>query len=405
MEAQATMLRQDEHHTGGVLSTPAAVAAWAEFFGPGGEGHRFGDWAASGIAAGWGVKLERTPIQRRLPPLRKLDARMQRATDELLRKRISQGILQVVPRPALPCEAPPGTVFDTAMGMHAPRFPFPVPRTVYPLVHDLFLVEKSTAGTWREICNAKPLNEDTVHHPSYIGGAHEVRNILRPGDLMTAVDIRDAYPCVALDEYFRDLFFMRHVFAGDTSPTWLRYCVMPFGAHDSARAYTRVLKPACAYLRSKGLRIAKLLDDILLACATPEESLKHTQLLLDTLVRLHFVLARSKAELRGEHRREFLGLVWDTLSMVSRLPTKRIDKVRFCARATLAALRNNTLTLRMLACMLGQAAATRDAVLVVPLMHREMQSVIYLDPWTLPRPCISPSTLNYHSTLIFKDRL
>ena len=36
-------------------STLVAMVAWAKFFGPSGEGHRFGDWAASGIVVGWGV--------------------------------------------------------------------------------------------------------------------------------------------------------------------------------------------------------------------------------------------------------------------------------------------------------------------------------------------------------------
>jgi len=241
-------------------------------------------------------------------------------------------------------------------------------------VHDLFILEKSTPGTWREICNAKELNDRyTVKHPSYIGGVHEARDIVRPGDILTAVDIRDAYPGVAIDPYFRNLFLLRHIFAGDTEPTWLRYSTMPFGAHDSARAYTRVLKPVCAYLRSKGLRIAKLLDDILLACSTPEQSLSHTQLLVDTLTRLHFTLARAKAEVVGEHRREFLGLVWDTLCMTTRLPPKRLLKIKTAATVTLAMLRAGTLTLRALAGMVGQAAAARDAVAVVPLMHREAQ--------------------------------
>ena len=345
---------QDEKHTGGVLSSPQAVQDWQTFFGPRGEGHKFGDWAASSIAAGWCVQLSHTPLQTRLPPLRVLDARTQVATDALLRERISKNILEIIPKPDLPCDAPARTVFDVCMAKSHPRFRFPVPRTVYPYVHDLFILEKSTPGTWREICNAKELNDRyTVKHPSYIGGVHEARDIVRPGDILTAVDIRDAYPGVAIDPYFRNLFLLRHIFAGDTEPTWLRYSTMPFGAHDSARAYTRVLKPVCAYLRSKGLRIAKLLDDILLACSTPEQSLSHTQLLVDTLTRLHFTLARAKAEVVGEHRREFLGLVWDTLCMTTRLPPKRLLKIKTAATVTLAMLRAGTLTLRALAGMVG----------------------------------------------------
>lgn len=100
-----------------------------------------------------------------------------------------------------------------------------------------------------------------------IGGLSDAKQVVRPGDVLTTVDVRDAYPGVAIHPHFGPHSYVRHRFAGHEFDTWLRHRVLPFGVHDAPRAYTILLRPVMAFLASgpSRVRLAKLLDDILLA--------------------------------------------------------------------------------------------------------------------------------------------
>jgi hypothetical protein len=327
---EAVLPPQDEVHTAMVIH--AHHDRWRAFFGRGGPGHLFRDAMSQRLSQWWSPELQYNPVQRRVPRRRTWDADMQQVMDALLRKRLQQGMFEVMPEPELPRPRPDGT-FDTHMG-RIPGVPFPVPRTVYTFVHDYFAVEKSTPGTWREICNAKEYNLAAVVHHCVLGGVGDVKRMLRPGDFMTKIDVRDAYPGVAIHPWFRDHFYVRHRFAGDTFDTWLRYRVLPFGVHDAPRAYTALLRSVVAFLQSgpSRVRLSKLLDDILIAADTEAASVEATQAVVSVLQWLGFVLHSEKAELRPSQRQEFLGLLWDTVAMVCRLTPARCAKVEAAAR-------------------------------------------------------------------------
>ena len=98
----------------------------------------------------------------------------------------------------------------------------------------------------------------------------------------------------------------------------------------------------------------------------------HTQQVIDVLQWLGFVIHSEKVELTGSQRREFLGLLWDTAANVLRLTAKRMAMVQAAAGQLCGVLRaRQRMRMRFLASVLGQCLATRDAVVVVPLLCRE----------------------------------
>jgi hypothetical protein len=348
-------------------------ARWRAFFGKGGPGQLFYDKTSVRLSQWWSPELHSNPVQRRLPRRRRWDSDMQQVMDSLLRKRLEQGMFELAPEPELPRPRADGT-FDIEM-VRIEGVPFLVPRTVYAWVHDYFAVGKSTPGEWREICNAADYNLFAVLHHCVLGGVKDVKRMLRRGDFLTKIDVRDAYPGIAIHPWFRDHFYVRHRFAGDTFDTWLRYRVLPFGVHDAPRAYTAVLRAVVAFLSSgpSRVRLSKLLDDILVAADTEEASVRDTQAVISVLQWLGFVIHSKKVELLPSQRQEFLGLLWDTVAFVARLTPARCVKVQGAARRLHAVVHaGRPLPLRFLASVLGQCQATRDAVTVAPLLSREL---------------------------------
>ena len=63
----------------------------------------------------------------------------------------------------------------------------------------LFLVLKKDGGH-RPIINLKKLNQFIPHHHFKMKGIHMLKDLLRQGDMMAKVDLKDAYFAVPISE-------------------------------------------------------------------------------------------------------------------------------------------------------------------------------------------------------------
>ena len=374
MPEQAAL--QEQGGTGGRLARDAAQRAWHAFFGPGGPAERFHDSEAMRIAAGWTPELELNPVQQRLPRVRRIhDVDEHIATDALVNKQVFKGMLEEIDRPALPSEMAQADI-DHAM-VTVPGVPFPVPRTVYTWVHDFFIVPKSEQGEWRGITNAKEYNEYCHKHRFKLEGLNQLRAIIRPLSYMTGFDIKDFFPHVSITPRFRDHFVFRHVFKDRPNVVrWFRSVGLIMGITDAPRATMRLLRPILAYLRSYNVRLAMFCDDGLIEDWSAERLVEATQLTIDTLHRLHFLLHPEKCKLRPALQRQYLGCVVDTTRpeyVTLRLPTKRLKGIARASAQAMSKLKaGKPLPLRSLASLLGKQRAARDCVTVTYLMTREL---------------------------------
>ena len=121
---------------------------------------------------------------------------------------------------------------------------------------NIFLVPKKT-GDLRPVINLKPLNE-FVHDIHFkMENIESVKQLLRTGDFMATIDLKDAYFSIPID--IRDRKYLRFLW----NNTLYEFTCLPFGYSLAPRTFTKILKPAQAVLRRKGIRIVCYIDDIL----------------------------------------------------------------------------------------------------------------------------------------------
>ena len=123
----------------------------------------------------------------------------------------------------------------------------------------LFLVEnQDKSGEHRPVINLKALNQFLPKETFKMESLNTVRSLLRPGDFMMKMDLKDAYYVVPIYPHHRK--YLRFQFERVT----YEFQCLPFGLASAPRAFTKLLKPIVAVMRSKGIRIVIYLDDLLI---------------------------------------------------------------------------------------------------------------------------------------------
>ena len=121
---------------------------------------------------------------------------------------------------------------------------------------NIFLVPKKT-GDLRPVINLKPFNK-FVHDIHFkMENIESVKQLLRTGDFMATIDLKDAYFSIPID--IRDRKYLRFLW----NYTLYEFTCLPFGYSLAPRTFTKILKPAQAVLRRKGIRSVCYIDDIL----------------------------------------------------------------------------------------------------------------------------------------------
>ena len=350
---------------------------WRWFFGPNGPAAGHGDEEALRLVChGWSPWLWRNPVQSRVPrPRAPTHGPEQQAGEELVLEYLGKRMLEPVPAPSLP---PRSALADHAF-IHVDGVPFAVPRTVYPWVHDFFLVQKPhQPNKWRGITNAREYNESAVKRCFKLLGLSELPDVVSPGDHMCGFDIQDFFPHCALHSHFQEHFYVRFWFRGEAEPRWLRFTSLMFGTHDAPRAAVRITKPPLQFLRSLGVKLAMFVDDGVIDGKTPRAAVRDTQLTMAVLDYLGFLLHATKCKLTPSQLRGYLGALVDCSSrvhVVLRLPPSKVKGIGRVAQAVmskLALIGSAKLPLRLLASALGKCRSARDMVVPTYLMTREL---------------------------------
>ena len=85
-----------------------------------------------------------------------------------------------------------------------------------------------------------------------------LNHIIQKGDWFAKIDLQDAYLTVPV--YAEDKDFLHFSWKGIN----YRFTCLPFGLASSPWAFTKLLKPVVAHLRSAGIRCIIYLDDTLI---------------------------------------------------------------------------------------------------------------------------------------------
>ena len=177
----------------------------------------------------------------------------------------------------------------------------------------IFLVPKKD-GKMRPVINLRDLN-------SFITNTHfkmeGMRDLMLRSDWMTHIDLKDTYFAVPIHQNYQR--FLHFTWENKT----YQFTCLPFGLSTAPRIFIKLLKPAMAYLRSKGVRSVVFIDDILLMGPMEETVQDHKAVALDLLEALGFLVNYPESQLMPTRKIEFLGFQLDSSALsLSLLDTK-----------------------------------------------------------------------------------
>ena len=227
----------------------------------------------------------------------------------------------------------------------------------------LFAVPKKDGGM-RPIINLKALNThvEIVHFK--MEGIHMLKDILKPGDWMTKVDLKDAYFMVPIAPRHRPL--LRFQWQGNT----YQFNCLPFGLSSAPWVFTKTTRPVVATLRSIGMRMIIYIDDILIMAPSPTMVREHTAGLIFLLENLGFIVNHPKSVLTPAQEIPFLGFIINSTKMEIKLPGDKIKQIRQDTRKLLDTQYPQALDLSRLLGKLNHAA---QAIPPAPLFYRNLQ--------------------------------
>jgi hypothetical protein len=122
-------------------------------------------------------------------------------------------------------------------------------------------------------------------------GIHMLRDLLKQGDWLVKIDLKDAYLTVPIwknhQKYLRFLW----------KDNMLEFACLPFGLATAPRVFTKLMKPVVALLRQWGIRLIIYLDDILIMAESQDLVLHQAASTLNLLESLGFLVNYKKSQL------------------------------------------------------------------------------------------------------------
>ena len=140
----------------------------------------------------------------------------------------------------------------------------------------------------RPVVNLNGLNEYIVPHHFRMEGIHTLKELLKIGDWMTKVDLKDTYFMIPVHNSNRPLLHLiarrRHY----------QFTCLPFGLSCVPRVFTKTLKPVAAMLRELGIRLVIYIAHILVMAESQDTARDYTLGLIYLLENLGFIFHREK---------------------------------------------------------------------------------------------------------------
>ena len=192
----------------------------------------------------------------------------------------------------------------------------------------------------------------------------DVRDLIRPFDLMITIDLKDAYCHLFYNQKSRK-------FAAFSFQGLLFQCVaMLFGVTHGPRWWTKVLRPVVKFFRSKGIRCVVYIDDFIFFLGSDlKKALEIKEWILETLLNLGLSINVKKSSLVPSSRVKFLGFIVDSKKMRLFAPETKVTEIRKMSKKL---HKKGQCSVRVLASFLGKISAAAQAVLPWRLCTRAL---------------------------------
>ena len=183
----------------------------------------------------------------------------------------------------------------------------------------LFLVPKAS-GKWCPVLDVSRLNKFVETSKFSMETPQTVQELVRKGDWMISLDMRDAYFHIPIHPQSRK--FLRFVFDGQV----YQFRALCFGLSTAPQVFTRVLAPFSKIVHLAGFRIVLYLDDWLVLARSQEEMSRAKKFVLELAQELGILINLEKSHLDPSQSVVYLGMQIDSTRFWVSPAKKRVDK-------------------------------------------------------------------------------
>ena len=243
-------------------------------------------------------------------------------------------------------------------------------KVIIPSIHEpgefispIFCVPKPNDKI-RLILNQKKFNESVANVHFKMDNIQTVLKLITKNCWMASIDLKDAYYSVKVDPLYQK--YLKFSFGNDL----YQFTAFPNGLSTCPRQFTKLLKPALAYLRVEGYIIMAYIDDLYLQGRTLEECVQNVIQTMKILESLGFVVYPDKSVFILSHRLIFLGFVLDSVKMTVTLTAEKREKLKALIQQALS--NPSQIQIRTVAQLIGHFVSCLPAVRHGALYYRHL---------------------------------
>ena len=209
-----------------------------------------------------------------------------------------------------------------------------------------------------------------------LSGIDKCTQNLLPGDFMGTYDLKSAFHHVKIfEEHQQYLGFALPGRKPGEKERFFVFMVMPFGLASAVKCITRITKPLCGYISSKGIRHSIYIDDGNVLARALAIVIAHLAFVLDALRQAGFVISEDKTDSADtvSQIKLYLGFVVDSRTMTLRITEEKLRDVRQALEVVTKA--EGSVRAKRVAKAIGKLIAAEPALgPTVQLLSRAAQS-------------------------------
>ena len=221
-------------------------------------------------------------------------------------------------------------------------------------------------GSVRVIFNLKCLTPFLEKHHFKMETVKDVILMMRPVCLFSSIDFKHAFYSIPIKP--QDRRYLQLVWKGQHK----QFTCLPQGLGPASRIFTKILKPAFAHLRGRGLDISGYIDDSISVHDDDDEYDSIVSYAAHLFDKLGFTVNLAKSVLPSTRTKiiEHLGFIFNSTNMTVELTQEKKDCIAGMASTLLSTAKH---TIQQLAQFVGKLVATELGFTHAPLYYKEIE--------------------------------
>ena len=202
-------------------------------------------------------------------------------------------------------------------------------------------------GDFRLILDVSKLNKFIKPLSYKLPKLSDLRAILPENAWLAKLDLKDAYHHIPIRKEFRPYLS----FMWGSKVYWFR--ALPFGLSIAPAAFTGMMNPVHAAMRERGISAIAYLDDWLFWSHSRKECSKAIDQATSIFESMGWLINFEKSQITPSQRLVWLGVEWDSTSLMMRLPEGKCSELKDKA---ISCLESEASSRRQIESLLGSMA-------------------------------------------------